>query len=157
MKIRVQRSDINSVPSVVVYTTDWSRQDLDAILRVGEPSVDIGGKFMKCRHCEDSNDLGCACPDIPRGFFESLSSECDPEDSAEGYEDTDEYFTVPSSFRKIRTGFPILVDFSPEYFKNPELNAKIWADEMVRRLTCKIRTLRFIGTALSGKEEVYEV
>lgn len=156
MKIRIQRSKINGVPSAVVHTTDWSRQDLDAILSVGEPSVDIGGKFWKCRRCDDSND---ECPERPRGFFESLPETCgcDPEDSAEGYEDTDDYFTIPSSGKKIRSGFPVLMDFSSDYFTNPELCAKIWADEMARRIACKVRMLRFMGTALAGKEEVYDV
>ena len=158
MKIRIQRSNINSVPSAVIHTTDWSRQDLDTIVSVGEPSVDIGGKFWKCRRCEDSNDSNDrpGCLDDARGFFESLSDTCEP-DSSEGYEDTDEYFVIPSSCRKIRNGFPILMDFSQEYFKNPEFCAKVWADEMAWRIALKVRMLRFVGTTLAAKEEVYDV
>lgn len=158
MKIRVSRHKINSIPSVVVYTTDWSRQDLDAILRVGEPSVDIGGKFWKFRRCDDSSDSNDLNDDLARHdrFFEPLSDTCS-DDSAEGYEDTDDYFVIPSHCVKIRSEFPVMVDFGEDYFKRPELCAKLWSDEVSRRIARKVRMLRFVGTTLSGKEEVYDV
>lgn len=58
MKIKVQKARINSIPTVIIWTTDWSKQELDNILRFDEPMVAIGGKF-------DKKPNGCPASDVP--------------------------------------------------------------------------------------------
>ena len=194
MKIKVQQCLINSIPSVIVYTEDWSRQELDAILRFGEPEIDIGGKFDK--HPRKDPDPSGDDPGIHDGrlshqvklFFDKLSEvtientgtsdalqkwlldlkeaidvktpEHMPDDSNdEGYDDyseTDDYFTMPTIFKKIRSGFPILVAFHKDVFQNPQRIAQLWADEIARRIAIEVKGLRYLGT-LFTKEETYEI
>lgn len=142
MKIRIQRSLINSVPSVIVYTTDWSREELDCMLRLGEPFVNLGGVFWKTPcHVDDSNDCPCV---------EAL------EDSNDGYCESDDCFVMPEAMKRIRSDFPVLQQFPEDRFENPELVAKIWADEIARRIAVEVKDIRYNGTMFS-KEETYEV
>lgn len=76
MRIRVQYTRINSVPSVILYTEAWDRRDLDDIVRFGEPKVEIGGRFEKFP-CPPPGPGGCIDDRILefrlRRFFEALS------------------------------------------------------------------------------------
>jgi len=159
MKIRVYRSVINSVPSVVVRTTDWGRDDLDAILRVGEPEVEIGGRFEKCRKPADRSNT---C-DIAMSMLGCIDSndrwpDCQCDDSTDaGYSEDDDSFTVPCMKVKVRSGFPVMVDFSPDYFKCPQSIAKIWSSEVAERISRAVGALRLLGSVLSSEEETYVV
>jgi hypothetical protein len=66
VKIKVQKARINSIPTVIIYTEDWSKQELDNILRFGEPMVAIGGKF-------DKKPGGSPTPDMP-GIYDGYLS-----------------------------------------------------------------------------------
>ena len=131
MKVRVSQNKINSVLSVIVSTEDWSRHELDSIVRFGEPSVQIGGKFRKhCTKCapipcnDDSNDEWC-------------------------------WFELPEQEKKIRSDFPILVEFGPDDFDDPGLCARSWSETVVRRIAKAVERLRN-KSANIVKEEVYE-
>ena len=131
MKVRVSQNKINSVLSVIVSTEDWSRHELDSIVRFGEPSIQIGGKFRKhCTKCvplpcnDDSNDEWC-------------------------------WFELPEQEKKIRSDFPILVEFGPDDFDDPELCARSWSETIVRRIAKAVERLRHKSANLV-KEEVYE-
>lgn len=141
MKIRVKRLLVDSIPCVILSTEDWGKQDLDSMLRFGEPFVEIGGRFYKsgCRHDgpenpEDSTDL----PDC------------------ESFVETDEYFDMPCKEKGIRSGFPVMIKFTAEHFEDPMACAAIWAEELPRRITHQVKWLRNLS-CISKKEEVYEV
>lgn len=141
MRITVQRCLINSVPSVVISTSCWSTLELGAMIRLGEPVVDIGGVFYKNPCGVGSNDE-CGCPD-------------DSNDSNDVCE-TDECFSLPSSMKGVKSGFPVMVQFDSGKFMEPEVCAKAWADEIARRIAVEVKNLRYNG-AMFVKEEVYEV
>lgn len=134
MKIRVSQNRINSILSVVVSTTDWSRHELDSIVKLGEPKVQIGGKFLKhCTACfphpcpDESNDIPDWC-----------------------------WFELAESEKGVRSGFPIMVEFGEDDFDDPELCAKSWSDEIVRRIVRAVKQLRRTTLDLV-REETYEV
>ena len=193
MKIKVQKARINAVPSVIIYTEDWSKQELDNILRFGEPLVDIGGEFSK-------HPSGSPTPDDPgihdgrlsnqvKKFFKKLL-EVTPETSDTSYElqkwlldlkqsimddtpsgggegggegggssgagEDENKFWLPTEYKEIKRGFPILKAFSSETFEDPEKIGKLWADEIARRIAIEVKGLRYLGTMFT-KEEVYEI
>lgn len=131
MKVRVSQNKINSVLSVIVSTEDWSRHELDAIVRFGEPTIQIGGKFRKhttrCLPCpcDGSNDDGCM-------------------------------FELPEQEKKIRSDLPILVEFGSDDFDEPAVCAKSWADVIVERISRAVGKLRRTNAHLV-KEEIYEI
>lgn len=129
MKVRVSQNKINSVLSVVVSTEDWSRHELDSIVRFGEPSIQIGGRFLK--HC----------------------TRCMPSPCRE--QDESCWFEIPEQEKKIRSDFPILVEFGPEDFDEPGLCAKSWSDAIVGRIAKEVERLRRTSANLV-KEETYE-
>lgn len=134
MKINVIQNRINSILSVVVETTDWSRHELDSIVRLGEPKVQIGGKFLKeCPQC-----LPTPCP-------------FDSNDIPEWCE-----FSIAEAEKGIRSEFPIMVEFGSDDFDDPELCAKSWSDEIVRRIVREVKKLRRTTFDLIRKE-TYEV
>lgn len=134
MKIRVGQNRINSVLSVIVSTDDWSRHELDSIVRFGEPKVQIGGTFVK--EC-----LPCMLPPCPD------ESNDEPDWCR---------FDVAESERGIRSEFPIMMEFGQDDFDDPELCAKSWSDEIVRRIVREVRRLRRTEADIV-KEETYEV
>lgn len=129
MKVRVNQNKINSVLSVLVSTEDWSRHELDAIVRFGEPTIQIGGRFLK--HCTKCMPSPCHDPD----------EDC--------------WFEIPEQEKKIRSDLPILVEFGADDFDDPALCAKSWADVIVGRIAKAVEKLRRTNANLV-KEEVYE-
>jgi uncharacterized protein YcsI (UPF0317 family) len=135
MKINVKQNRINSVLSVIVSTSDWSRHELDSIVRFGEPTIQIGGKFVKlCTRCL-----------VPRCPFD------DSNDLPENCE-----FYVAEAEKKVRSDFPIMVEFGPDDFDEPELCARSWTDEIVGRIVDAVRELRQTSADIV-REETYEV
>ena len=135
MKIKVVQNKINSVLSVIVSTTDWSRHELDAIVRFGEPTVQIGGKFLK--RCPE-----CFLPPCPSDDSNDVPEWCE--------------FELAESEKKVRSEFPVMVEFGPDDFDDPELCAKSWSDEIVRRIVRCVKKLRQT-TADIVREETYEI
>lgn len=131
MKVRVNQNKINSVLSVIVSTEDWSRHELDAIVRFGEPSIQIGGRFRK----HSTKCLPCPCD-------ESNDDDC--------------FFELPEQEKKIRSDLPILVEFGADDFDDPALCAKSWSDVIVGRISRAVDKLRRTNANLV-KEEVYEL
>jgi len=170
MKVRVNQNRINSVLSVVISTDDWSRHELDLIVRFGEPTIQIGGKFLKhCTKCIKRHgrrkgrldrELGMIVrDDLDSGYgtdpgiveLTSQSGDCGCDES----NDDDCCFELPEQEKKIRSDMPILVEFGEEDFDDPALCARSWADEIVKRIAKAVDRLRKINSNLV-KEEVYE-
>lgn len=186
MKIKVYQNLINSVYSVVVSNEDFDRGDLDAIVKYGEPEVDIGGIFLKhtppCL-CKFGQKTCCTVEDRVVGLLdgldrltaEELSSGDGVQESllnlkqaASGcciytQEDVEScpecFFVMPASLKKVRSDFPVMVEFNSEVVPegdDPKLIAGWWADEVVRRIACAMKTLRSRASAVV-KEETYEI
>ena len=181
MKVRICQNRINSVLSVVVSTEDWSRHELDAIVRFGEPEIRIGGVFRKhCRRCDcvphvhpprgdrDKIDnlldtvAGIVRDDVDSGYG-IQNTLLDMRDSVSEYEydesdmsnDPECFFELPEASKRVRSEFPVLVQFDADEFDDPEVCAKSWSDEIVRRIAEAVERLRKTSADLV-KEEVYE-
>lgn len=187
MKIKVYQKKINGVLSVIVATTDWSKSDLDFIIKLGEPEIDIGGVFKKlnsecsCIQGEYQSNSDLKVKVI--GFFDKLNQveetdvDCgndiaktilelkDASNSEPTY--TDEvirenpecFFELDHSNRKIRSDFPIMIDFTvsdSELESDVQEKAKSWSDTIVRRIAREVKKLRTISE-MTINEEVYEV
>lgn len=134
MKIRVSQNRINSILSVVVSTYDWSNHELDMIVKLGEPKIQIGGEFKKA--C-----IPCMLPPCP--------------DHSNDYPDWCT-FELPEAEKGVRSEFPVMVEFGSDDFDDPELCAKSWSDEIVRRIARAVKVLRRQTLDLV-REETYEV
>lgn len=132
MKVIVKQNKINSVLSVIIAITDWSRHELDNVVRYGEPEIDIGGVFhtLPPPPCgclpEDSNDL------LPGDFY------------------------IPSKYKKLRSEFPILQEFDSRDYEYPERCAIAWKDEIIRRVVRAVSELRQVDNHFV-KEEIHEI
>lgn len=183
MKIRVCQTSINSVLSSIVSLSDWDKGELDAIVRYGDPVVDVGGWFLKQGRTEVHSPpppTSTSLDDRVRSFLDRLRAtnisglsngdaivdwikelkeasmdvgSYTPED-LENHPDC--FFELPSSEKRIYADFPVMAEFDRSKYDQPELCAKSWSDEIVRRLTVAVRGLRCFST-LVIKEEVYEV
>lgn len=45
MKLRTFKSLKDDVYKVTIYTEDWSTNDINLMLKFGEPEIDLGGEF----------------------------------------------------------------------------------------------------------------
>ena len=183
MKIRVCQNSINSTLASVISLSDWDKGELDAIVRYGDPVVDVGGWFLK-QGCKEVSapppPTSTSLDDRVRSFLDRLRA-TDVTGIASGNaivdwikelkdasmdvgsyrpEDVDAhpecFFDIPSSEKRIYADFPVMMEFDRSKYDQPELCAKSWSDEIVRRLTVAVRGLRCFST-LVIKEEVYEV
>jgi hypothetical protein len=187
MKIKVYQKKINGVLSVIIATTDWSKFDLDSIIKLGEPEIDIGGVFKKlnseCSCIQGEYQSNSDLKGKVVGFFDKLNKveeadvDCgddiaktilelkDAANSEPTY--TDEvisenpecFFELGHSNRKIRSDFPIMIDFTvsdSELEFDVQEKAKSWSDTIVKRIVREIKKLRAMSEMII-KEEVYEV
>lgn len=141
MRISVRRMKVNGVQCAVIETLDWSRHELDLMLRHGEPEIELGGKFMLQRP-------ECLC---------SCGYDVDPSNDLDGDGVPDYcYFDVGMRFAGLASGFPVMEQFGVDSFQMPEEAAKAWSDEVSRRIVQAVRRLRESDGAVSTSE-VYEV
>ena len=175
MKVRVSQNRINSILSVIVSTEDWSRHELDAIVRFGEPKIQIGGRFLKhctkCMHPRHGqhgpeadrlrSEIGRIIEsEIETGYrppkeLVDLVAPKPPCDCDSNDEDPSCWFELPEQEKGVRSDLPILVEFGSDDFDDPELCARSWADEIVGRIARAVEGLRRENANLV-KEEVYE-
>lgn len=132
MKVIVKQNKINSVLSVIVAITDWSRHELDNVVRYGEPEIDIGGVFH-------TRPVDC---------------ECDKDDSNDGLRPGD--FYIPSKYKKLRSEFPVMQEFDSRDYEDPEKCAIAWKTEIVDRIRKAVADLRQIDCHFV-KEEIHEI
>ena len=59
---------------------------------------------------------------------------------------------VPSSFRKVLSGFPVIMEFEDDSNDGGEDRANAWKDEIVRRIGTAMKALRQLKDDFSGEE-----
>lgn len=120
MKITTEIENVAGRYNVQVATGGFTASEEEKLAAFGEPEVQIGGEFA-----------GSA---TRPGDSDPIAVE----------------FTLPEFLRRLRSDFPVKRVFDLADSENADIMAKVWADEIVSRLTVAkdalmIQTSPFVG------------